>query len=327
MASATDSNFFAVNTDMKRINYMDCADSNSNNAVHCVFVGPDRMFYHYEMNYGTLQDIPVVKKYAYRLYKDYQADHIQIGSEYIIMKAHSLDDNDKTVLVYRRQDLAARPGQGFMYGAFNGTEYADIEWNKVQVQLSEWGNGHKFYIQGREDTGADVYDIGTLRANVVNGDWSRGETNCIQFDRAVNTKCVPIGDVWYRNVPNHPGPEEKYNNDNFKLWYILGWVAAGLILLGVAALVIWLLTKSAKPGYGGKSSGNEAQYYENGNESKGTRVVQEEVTTRRASTRRGLTQYEDVEQIQYSNNNSVSQEEMYGDYSSMPYRTSQVVYG
>lgn len=304
---------------------MDCHNSaGSNNGIHCVFVGPDRLFYHYEINHVAAVDIPVVKKWAYKMYKDYQADDIQIGSQYIIMKAHSLDDNDHTVLTYRRQDLGSRPGEGFLWGAFNGTEYADVEWDKVQVQMAEWSGGHKFYVQKREDTGADIYDIGNLRVNVLNGDWERGQTNCIQFDRSENSKCVPVGDVWYREVPNHPGPPEKYDPDNYKLWRILGWIAAGLILLAVLAIVIKLLTASAKPGMG---KGAQSEYYENGAQSRGTRVVEEETTTVRGSTQRGLTQYEDVQEVQYSNNNAVSQEEMYGDYSSMPYRESKIVYG
>lgn len=136
------STFNSVNTDMSRINHMDCADTNgqgSNNGIHCVFIGPDRNFYHYEINHSTAADIPVINKWTYMLYKDYEADDIQIGNEYIIIKAHSLDDNDNTVLVYRRQDLTARPGEGFMWGAFNGTEYADVDWENVRVEKSEFG--------------------------------------------------------------------------------------------------------------------------------------------------------------------------------------------
>jgi hypothetical protein len=268
-------NFFTVNTDMKRIEHMDCTDSVSNNAIHCVFVGPDRLFFHYELNYGTGTDIPSVKKYTYNMYKDYTADDILIGSNYIVMKAHSLDDNDKTVLTYRRQDLASRPGQGFLWGAFNGTEYADIEWSKVQVQMSDWANGNKFYVQAREDAGADVYDIGNLRVNIVDGNWQKGETNCINFDRSENSKCVPVGDIWYRTVPNHPGPEEVHDPDNYSIMQIIGWILAGLVLLGLIALLVMYLTASPKPGY---AKGAEAQYYENGSNTRG-RVIQEEVTT------------------------------------------------
>jgi hypothetical protein len=310
---------------MKRIEHMDCADSTSNNAVHCVFVGPDRRFYHYEINHGTTADIPVVNKWVYNMYKDYRADHIQIGSQYIIMKAHSMDDNDHTVLTYKRQDLANRPGQGYLWGAFNGTEYADVEWDKVQVQMGEWGQGHKFYIQRREDVGADIYDIGTLRVNQVSDNWQRGKDNCIQFDKAENTKCVPVSDIWYRNVPNHPGKAEVHDPDNFNLLRILGWVLAGLILIGIIAIIFKLLTASPKPGFA-KGSGAEAEYYENGTNRGTTRVVEEE-TVVRGSTRRGLTQYEDVQEVQYSDNAIASQEEMYGDYASMPYRESKVVYG
>jgi hypothetical protein len=258
------------------------------------------------------------------MYKDYQADDIQIGAQYIIIKSHSLDDNDHTVLVYRRQDLTGNPGKGYLWGAFNGTEYLDVEWDKVQVQIGDFNTGNKFYVQRREDTGADVYDIGTLRINMNNADWDRQSQNCIQFDKAENTRCVPVGDVWYRNVPNHPGAPEKHNPDNNNIFKILGWVLAGLILLGILALIFKLLTASAKPGLAG---GSEAEYYEGGNVNRGTRVVEEETTTvQRGSTRRGLTQYEDVEEVQYSDN-GVSQEEMYGDYSSMPYRESKIVYG
>ena len=133
---------------MKRINHMDCANSNSNNAVHCIFIGPDRLFYQYEINYGTVADIPVVRKWVYRLYKDYEAKDIKLGSMYIVIKASSLDDNDNTVLTYKRQDLTTKPGMGFMWGAFNWTKYADIEWDKAQVEhTDEFGNGHKFYVQ------------------------------------------------------------------------------------------------------------------------------------------------------------------------------------
>lgn len=257
------------------------------------------------------------------MYKDYQADKIQIGSQYIVMKAHSLDDNDHTVLVYKRQDLTTKPGKGFLWGAFNGTEYADVEWDKVQVEMGEFSQGHKFFVQRREDTGADVYDISTLRVNILSGEWDRVKTNCIQFDGAENSKCVPVSDVWYRSVPNHPGPPEKHDPDNFNWLKIMGWILAGLILLGVIALVVKLMTASPKPGY---SSASEAEYYENGTANRGTRVVEEETTTVRGSTRRGLTQYEDVQEIQYSDN-AVSQEEIYGDYSSMPYRESKVIYG
>jgi hypothetical protein len=323
-ASATAlTNFFAVNTDMKRINHMDCANSNSNNAVHCIFIGPDRLFYQYEINYGTVADIPVVRKWVYRLYKDYEAKDIKLGSMYIVIKASSLDDNDNTVLTYKRQDLTSKPGMGFMWGAFNGTKYADIEWDKAQVEHTEWGNGHKFYVQQREDVGADIYDISNLKATVVSDDWQKGKSNCIQFDRAENSKCVPVEDIWYRNVPNHPGPEEKHNPDNFNLWRILGWIAAGLIVLGAIALIIMLLKASPKPGM---VKGQEAEYYDNVPNQRGNRVV-EEVTTERASTRRGLNQYEDIERVQYSDNNAASQEELYGDYSSMPYRQSQIIYG
>lgn len=241
---------------------------------------------------------------------------IKLGSNYIVIKAKSLDDNDNTVLTYRRQDLGTKPGQGFMWGAFNGTEYADIEWDKAQVEHTEWGNGHKFYVQAREDPGADIYDIGNLRATVNNDDWQRGQTNCIQFDRSLNSKCVPIGDVWYRNVPNHPGPEEKHNPDNYNVWRILGWIAAALVVLGALALIFMLLRASPKPGV----VAQEGEYYDNVPQKRG-RVV-EEVTT----SRRGLNQYEDVERVQYSDNGA-SQEELYGDYSSMPYRQSQVIYG
>jgi hypothetical protein len=135
-------NFFTVNTDMKRINHMDCYNSVSNDGVHCIFIGPDRLFYQYKINYGTLADQAVVSKWVYRLYKDYEAMDIKLGSKYIVIKAKSLDDNDNTVLTYKRQDLASSPGQGFMWGAFNGTEYADIEWDKAQVEHTEWGNVH-----------------------------------------------------------------------------------------------------------------------------------------------------------------------------------------
>lgn len=253
-------NFFTVNTDMKRIEHVDCTDSGSNNAIHCVFVGPDRLFFHYEFNYGAGTDIASVKKYTYRMYKDYKADDILIGSSYIVMKAHSLDDNDKTVLTYRRMDLTSRPGHGFLWGSFRGTEYADVEWQKVQVQMSDWQNGNKIYVQTREDVGADVYDIANLRVNVVDGNWQRGETNCIHFDRSVNSKCVPIGDIWYRVVPNHPGPAEKQESDRSGLLEILGWILAGLVLAGLVVLLVAYLTASPKPGY---AKGAQAQYYEN----------------------------------------------------------------
>lgn len=305
---------------------MDCRDaSSSNDGIHCVFVGPDRKFYQYQLNYATTEDIPVVKQWTYLLYRDYQADDIQIGDQYIIIKAHSLDDNDNTVLVYRRQDLSTNPGGGFLWGAFNGTEYLDVEWDKVQVQLSEFSNGDKFYIQRREDTGANVYDIGNLKVTINDANWAKQQGNCIQFDKAENTNCVPVGEVWYRKLPNHPGPAEKHDQDNYNLLRIFAWIIAGLILIGIIALLWRMLTASAKPGIGRGAS--EAEYYEGVSAERGGRVVQEEVTTvERGSTRRGLTQYEDVEEVQFSDN-GVSQEEMYGDYSSMPYRESKVIYG
>lgn len=170
-----------------------------------------------------------------------------------------------------------------------------------------------------------MYDIGNLRVTQNSNNWEEGSGNCINFDKSENSRCVPVGEVWYREVPNQTGTPEVHDPDtDFSFLSIIGWVIAGLILLGIICLLVKLLTASAKPGMG---SGAQADYYENGGTSRGVRQIEEEQTTiQRGSTRRGLTQYEDVEEVQYSNN-GVSQEEMYGDYSSMPYRESKVVYG
>lgn len=248
------------------------------------------------------------------------------------MKAESLDAPDRSVLVYKRQDLSTKPGFGYMWGAINGslpnppydnapnTNYMDSDWPKVKVQLGEFNGGHKILVQRREDTGADIWNIGDLIVNFASADWHLQKKNCIRFDGAENTECVKIPKVWYRNVPNQPGPPPVSNPDNWRWLRILAWILGSLILLGALAYLIYLFTASQKPGLGRSQS----DYY--ATKRGGKRVVEETVVERGSrSTTRGLN-YEDVEEIQYESGPGLSQEEVYGDYSSMPYRESTVVY-
>lgn len=306
--ATTGHSLFNISSDLGRIDHMDCTNSeiaSSDNGVHCVFVGPDRRFFHYMMNYSTLTSVNATQtKWTYLMYKDYEAMDVQIGSRYIIMKARSRDLQDNTILTYLRQD-GNKGGNGFLYSGLNGTTngFNKWEWTKTKVQLAEFGGSHRIFVQRKEDTKARVYLIGQLRITLSNNDWTKQNANCIHFNHAENTKCVPVGDVWYRDIPNQPGPPEKkieFDSGDFFLKVFL-WIAAAVVLIAALALVYVFWSASPKPGY--KAAKQDMMY-----ESRAPRerVVEEVVEYRGGrSSARGLNYQDPID---------VSQEQMYGDY-------------
>lgn len=287
---------------------MDCTDNeivNTDNGVHCVFVGPDRRFFHYMMNYSSLSTVNASSsKWQYWMFRDYEAMDVKIGSRYIIMKARSRDWQDNTILTYLRRD-GNIGGQGFLYSGLNGTTHGfnKWEWTKTKVELAEFGGSHRIFVQRKEDTHARVFLIGNLRITLSSNDWWKQNENCIRFIGAENTRCYKVNEVWYRDIPNQPGPPEKtptFSTQDF--WFkVLLWVLAALVFLAVVGYLLSLLSASVKPGYG--SGKSEQVVYES--RPRG-RVVEETVEYREGrSSARGLN---------YEVNHDVSQEQMYGDY-------------
>lgn len=300
---------FDISTDLGKIEHMDCTNSeiaNSDDGVHCVFVGPDRRFYHYMLNHSTLSTPTATSsKWTYNMFRDYEAMDVKIGSQYIIMKAKSRDWNDNTVLTYLRKD---KGGDGFLYSGLNGTTngFNKWDWGKSQVELAEFGGAHRIFVQRKQDTHQRSYLIENLRMTMNNNDWHKQKDNCIHFTGAENTKCVPVSDIWYRDIPNHPGPAPaavKYSNGNYWLKVLL-WVLAALLLLGVIGLVVAMLAASPKPGYK-MAKQNDIVYQEDRRPRQ--RVVEETVEYRGGRSSARNLNYTDRALDR-------SQEQLYGDF-------------
>lgn len=296
---------------MGKIDHMDCTDSevaNSDNGIHCVFVGPDRRFFHYTMNHSSLSTANAASnKWMYHMFRDYEPLDVKIGSRYIVMKAKSRDWNDNTVLTYLRRD---KGGDGFLYGGINGTTtgFNKWDWGKSQVELAEFGGAHRVFAQRKQDTHLRSYLIDNLRMTMTSNDWHLQKDNCIHYVGAEDTKCVPVNDIWYRDIPNQPGPPPAgVKTPNRWNWLkILLWVLAALILLAVVGLVLALLAASPKPGY--KMAKQQDVVYEEERRPRQQRVVEETVEYRggRSSARN----------LNYSVDRGLdrSQEEIYGDF-------------
>lgn len=251
--------------DLSRVYHVDCdsESSNTNNNISCVIVGGDRKMIQYSFTPGGNTTINPLNKYVYQMYKDYEPMDIQIGSQYIIMKSESFDNKDKSVLVYKRQDVQD-PGNGFLFGGVNGTiaGWDRWDWKNTKVQLAEYGGSHRIFLQHNEAKNAEIYEIGPLRISLNNANWHLQKENCILFDGSENSKCVPVQDIWYRNIPNQPGPPEKQPTfSNFDFWFkVLMWILAILVLLAVLLYLLSLFRASWKPGYSKVSGNNEKQY-------------------------------------------------------------------
>lgn len=256
--------------------------------------------FHYTFTPNGNSTINPLKRFIYQLYKDYEPLDLQMGSRYIILKSESLDFKDKSVLVYKRQDVQD-PGIGFLYGGVNGTVagWDRWDWKNTRVQLAEYGGTHKIFLQHNEAINAEIYEIGPLRISLNTASWQNQKLNCILFDGSENSKCVPVQDVWYRDIPNQPGPPEKKIEFKSDFWLkFLLWVLLGLVILGALAYLFLLFQASPKPGYkkvGGEKRDfvyeeREEYYddYENG-----------------GSTHRGFVGRNDMYH---------GQEELYGDY-------------
>lgn len=144
--------------------------------------------------------------------------------------------------------------------------------------------------------------IGQLRITLSSNDWWKQKDNCIKFIAAENTRCVPVSDIWYRDIPNQPGPPEK--TPEFKtgdFWFkVFLWALAALVLLAAAGLVLTFLMAGPKPGY--KAAKEEVVY---DTRAPRERVIEETVEYRGGRSSARELNYRDVD---------VSQEAMYGDY-------------
>jgi hypothetical protein len=289
---------------MKRIKYCDCTDNeiaNENKNITCVFIGYDRYFYQYTFDYSAANFGAVVnpKRYEYYMYKDYEPEDIDIGSQYIVIKARSKDNAENSILTYKRVD---KGGFGYLYSGLNGTQHRfnDQDWKNTRVELAEYGSGHKIFVQRREDTRARIFAIDSLRVTNTGTDQRLLEQNCIRFIGSDHTtKCLNMSTSVARTIPNQNGVVPKpprFSRASFWLKVFLSILAA-LIMLGAIAYVLALLRASPKPGV--YSSSKTVSRPTRG------RVVEERVY-RDSSTNRHL-------DYSYDDAFDASQEHVYGD--------------
>ena len=253
--TALENSHYQIPLNMTRNDFVDCiSDTGADTNIHCVFIGPDRTFYHYKFdfkadnafnfanNFYTFDNTTSFEYYGYR---DYIPSSVQITPTWIIAKARSLGCNDNTFLVWKRRD---KGGTGYLWSGYNGTISGlnDVpDFDKVTVQMAEYAGGSYIWWKPREAKTAKVLKMYNLEA--IFGSPNSIYPNCIGFTKDPQDFCYPTGSTGV--IPNQQGtaPIPTWPGTDFWVKLLLWTLVFGILLAGLGYLLS-LLSGNPKPG-------------------------------------------------------------------------------
>ncbi len=227
--------------------------------ITCVFTGPDRTFIQADIgSYIDTATKPAVTNIkTYLMYKDYRPEAVLVDSKYITLPSTSFENNENSVLMYRRQDNG---GDQWLKGALNGDKYGLNSYYlpKTQFAIAENGGTHLLMTTYGQAKSVRAFPLADPTLDLSSTNMDMINQACIKITGASNVGCIGLGNVLYRVTPNQLNGGHKFADTDLRIsfwwwfWMIFFFVCLAILLIACFGIIAFLCL-GGKGGKGGKT--------------------------------------------------------------------------